>query len=431
MAYPDLSTLSIKEIKAIIFSAGLSHDDCIEKSELLARARQAQNLDRCLPGFMRSGCKRPCCIKQPRCDSADEDEDAEPTTRPTKNARRQAAGGSSTATTSSDGFILPSPPEPPEDLVQAKKRAHDRYEQSRKGERPSRMGHFGERQKNAKVHQVALAANYTPDVDDARLRREPWVATEKYDGIRAVWHPNPPGRGPGFKSRNGIFLNQPPPSLVELLPKDMILDGELWAGRGKTYDTVSRLIATKSLEGGRFFEPAWGCLTFMVFDAPFEGGGYLERLEKARRRLAHVIGKRVRVVTPLPCPDAAKKDSLLNRVTEVGGEGLVLRRAAATWQCGDEKRDLLKVKRWFDAEAMVIEYRRAPSCSNMPTLLCRALDPEEAEMFEVTCSREMTPPAKGTIVTFIHRQLLANGTFYQPHLTRVHPDSCDCNACAP
>ena len=65
----------------------------------------------------------------------------------------------------------------------------------------------------------------------------------------------------------------------------MKLDGELWAGRCR-FAAVGSLMGSSSLEGGRWYETAWRSLTFVVFDAPHAGGTYLQRLEKARARIA-------------------------------------------------------------------------------------------------------------------------------------------------
>jgi len=43
-AREDISSMSVKQLKAMISSAGLSSDDCTEKSDLQARAREAQEL---------------------------------------------------------------------------------------------------------------------------------------------------------------------------------------------------------------------------------------------------------------------------------------------------------------------------------------------------------------------------------------------------
>ena len=212
----------------------------------------------------------------------------------------------------------------------------------------------------------------------------------------------------------------------------MRLDGELWAGRGR-FEAVGSLMGSKSLQGGKFYEMAWSSLTYVVFDAPHVGGSYLERLAKARARLAGVAGTRVQVVTPLPCGSAAAKDQLLERVTSAGGEGLVLRRVAAEWRCGSERRDQLKVKRWLDAEAEVISYKPAPTSHNLPSVLCRALNTDDSHStFELAISRESKPPCKGTIVTFRYREISrVSGQYRDKSLEKIHdPQVCDCDFCS-
>ena len=52
-------------------------------------------------------------------------------------------------------------------------------------------------------------------------------------------------------------------------------------------------------------ETAWSQITFAVFDAPGVGGGFEERLQRARERLAGIDPQRVMVVNAEPCEDVA------------------------------------------------------------------------------------------------------------------------------
>ena len=67
---------------------------------------------------------------------------------------------------------------------------------------------------------VSLAEDWDEQTD---TQLEGFVATEKYDGIRAVWTPtgtyhDGPGGPPGFMGKRGHRINMPPPALVSLLP---------------------------------------------------------------------------------------------------------------------------------------------------------------------------------------------------------------------
>lgn len=141
----DLSSLSVGELKQRLRTLGISLEGMLEKSDLVARLMAAQ-------------------------------------TNATLPPPAEAAS-------SSELFLLADPPLPPKELTLAKQAANSRSKPAAK-QRSSRMaGWGGRRERNALVHQVALAEKYTPEVDDARLVREEWVATEKFDGIRAVWVP--------------------------------------------------------------------------------------------------------------------------------------------------------------------------------------------------------------------------------------------------
>ena len=137
--------MSVGELKQRLHALGISLDGMLEKSDLVARLMAAQ---------------------------------ANATLPPPAEAA-----------SSSELFLLADPPLPPEELTLAKQAANSRSKPAAK-QRSSRMaGWGGRRERNALVHQVALAEKYTPEVDDAQLVREEWVATEKFDGIRAVWVP--------------------------------------------------------------------------------------------------------------------------------------------------------------------------------------------------------------------------------------------------
>ena len=335
-------------------------------------------------------------------------------------------------------FFLPNPPSPPREFMLAKQA--ERVKAPGRTGISSHMRDFGQREHNALVHQCSLAEPYEALLDDRQLSSDGWVATEKFDGCRAIWDPMH-ADGPGFRSRSGAHW-VPPSCFAALLPQDMRLDGELWAGR-RNFAQVLGLISSRSLDGGRWHGIAWQSLTYVVFDAPFAGSGalgYLDRLDRARERLAGMPrSDRVVVVPTMPVANAAVKDDLLKRVIDAGGEGLVLRRVSARWSAGSSKsRDILKVKHWLDAEAVVLDNKPAPSTSNVPTVLCRILNAPHADTsgtFELTRAREGSQLTPGTILTFCYRQIskttgqpsVAGGG---PRIRTVHdPATCDCCYC--
>jgi len=102
----------------------------------------------------------------------------------------------------------------------------------------------------AEAPPLLLAEKWEPEVDPAN-----WWMSEKLDGVRAWWD----GQRRQFLSRQGNVYHAPA-WFTERLPA-MVLDGELWLGRGEFQTTVSIV--------RRQDQPAdWAQLRFVIFDAP-------------------------------------------------------------------------------------------------------------------------------------------------------------------
>ena len=151
-----------------------------------------------------------------------------------------------------------------------------------------------------------------------------WWASEKYDGVRAIW------TGSKLLTRSGKDLN-PPLSFIAGLPKNMRLDGELWMGRG-TFDTLVSVIQKKNSD--------WAGVKFLVFDLADVG-----TFEDRRERLESAsFPDHVQVVqhVALACHDDL--DRMERLVVGMGGEGVVIRRPGCKYRPG-RAGDVIKVKR--------------------------------------------------------------------------------------
>ena len=90
---------------------------------------------------------------------------------------------------------------------------------------------FGTTTPEPEGFEVNTAADYAGQ-DPAGL-----LMSEKLDGIRAKWN------GHTLRTRKGNLINAPGWFLAQL-PKGDVLDGELWAGRGRFQDVLSYTKAT-------------------------------------------------------------------------------------------------------------------------------------------------------------------------------------------
>lgn len=231
-----------------------------------------------------------------------------------------------------------------------------------------------------------------------------WYASEKLDGIRALWDGGItrgmfkdevpwantlkdsryqlPQRATGLWTRYGHVIHAPD-WFLDNLPRDLLLDGELWCG----YRDWQRLTSiVKDLVPSL----AWNKVEYHVFACPtihsvfcdgeikntnykkmftgiirwIESRNYFKKswpsildMYGEQTILSKCNGIKVLTQHKLPYTDAEKKiDELLSEQTEKGGEGLVLRNPASIW-IPKRVNTLLKVKELHDAEGTITGYK--------------------------------------------------------------------------
>ena len=147
-----------------------------------------------------------------------------------------------------------------------------------------------------------------------------WYISEKFDGCRAFWD------GQTLWSRGGIAI-EIPDDWAEALPAGQMLDGELYFGVDGSRKCATAIRCGKFLEG----------MSYRVFDAPQETGGYVERLAAVEANA---------IVMPVSVRTAENSDDVLcemRRIQERGGEGVMARHPGLGYQPGRTSQ-LLKVK---------------------------------------------------------------------------------------
>ena len=236
---------------------------------------------------------------------------------------------------------------------------------------------------------LPVAANEAPDVMLANFYRQHedvtqfWVS-EKLDGVRARWDGNQ------LISRGGtVFMA--PVWFVQDFP-NMPLDGELWMGRGHYQDVVS--VVRKQIP-----DDGWKNVKFMVFDLPSHVGTFTERVE-AMRHLATT--PYLKVIEQFRLDSNKALMDKLDELVRHGGEGLVLHRQNALYHSG-RSDDLLKLKPFEDAEAVVIGYKpgKGKYTGLMGAIKVRM---DNGKSFYIgsgfTQQQRKNPPPIGSLVTF-------------------------------
>lgn len=249
---------------------------------------------------------------------------------------------------------------------------------------------------------VMLAQNYIR----SKHRSGGMYFSEKLDGIRCLWLPKTRGISvteigfanrqkdkrehiaTGLWSRYGKVIHCPE-WFVDNFPS-FPLDGELWMGRGnfrKVTETVKELVGGDDwkdveyriidapkykaiFQDGRINNQIWtkqivegDCKRFidemyynndLHFDATYK---LLRRdFDAWEDRPKHLI-IHPQELLPFSTAIACERiDSLMDQITEAGGEGGILRHPASTWE-PVRSQFVLKLKKWIDAEATVVAFR--------------------------------------------------------------------------
>ncbi len=237
-----------------------------------------------------------------------------------------------------------------------------------------------------------------------------WWMSEKLDGVRAYWD------GERFLSRLGNQYHAPD-WFISGLPRGVVLDGELWAGRKKFQRGVS--IARRQDKSDD-----WRELTYVIFDAPAFDGPFEERLSHVRE-LVEASGSRFAVWHPHErCTGLDHLRAELARVEQLGGEGLMMRQPSSRYEVG-RSWTLRKVKTFHDAEAQVVAHVRGTGkhAGRLGSLQCQM---PNGTLFNVgtglSDAERNNPPPVGTIVTYRYQELSADGVPRFPSYVGVRDD---------
>jgi len=183
---------------------------------------------------------------------------------------------------------------------------------------------------------LMLAKVFDPSVDVTQY----WVS-EKLDGVRARWD------GQQLISRGGNLLNAPK-WFTQDFP-DTVLDGELWIARGKYQQTVSIVRKQQPHLG-------WKKIKFMIFDLPKHSGTFSDRVSLMQSMEKQSPSPFLQFIEQVQIASNEQLMQRLQLVTDQGGEGLMLHRRSGLYHSG-RSHDILKLKPFADAEAIVTGYR--------------------------------------------------------------------------
>ena len=224
-----------------------------------------------------------------------------------------------------------------------------------------------------------------------------FLVSEKLDGVRAFWD------GTALRTRNGNTINAPA-WFVEGFPAGA-LDGELWIGRGK-FDALSGAVRRQVPD-----DAEWRQIRYLVFELPNAVGTFRERAEVLSHEVEKAAVPWLQAVEQFEVSDRKALDAKLAEILKLGGEGLMLHRADATYTTG-RSDVLLKMKLWHDAEAEVIGHQSGKGKYDgmLGALKVRTADGVEFMLGTGFNEAErQNPPPIGATVTYRYREVTKRG----------------------
>ncbi len=237
-----------------------------------------------------------------------------------------------------------------------------------------------------------------------------YYVSEKLDGVRGYWD------GKRLLTRGGTVINAP--AWFTAGWPTHPLDGELWAGRGRFAEAVST-VRSQTPD-----DVAWRRMHYMLFDLPGHPGPFSERVVALREAVAKLDQPWVQMIPQTPATTAAAIKAQLRQIEKLGGEGLVLHRAEASYVAG-RSDDLLKYKPYLDAEARVIAH--VPGKGRYAGQLgALQVETEAGTRFKLgtglTDQDRQQPPPIGAWVTYRYRDVTAKGVPRFASYLRVRAD---------
>lgn len=261
----------------------------------------------------------------------------------------------------------------------------------------------------------AVAAAKPPELTLANVYQkgmplEGYWVSEKFDGVRAYW------TGNRLISRGGHEYRAPA-WFTRGFPEHP-LDGELWMGRGRFAElsgAVRKLVPV---------DQEWRKIRFMVFDFPVSGMPFDQRLLRLQATVARVGSPFLAVVRQQRATTHEALMARLDAIVRAGAEGLMLRRGSSVYHAG-RSDDLLKVKHYRDAEAVVI--RQLPGEGKYEGMMGSLLvELENGRRFRIgsgfSDAERASPPEIGAVITFKYYGHTATGLPRFASFLRVRDD---------
>jgi DNA ligase-1 len=196
------------------------------------------------------------------------------------------------------------------------------------------------------------------------------------------------------------------------------MDGELWMGRGRFAELSGAVRRQEPVDD------SWRQIRFMVFDLPTVKKPFSLRVDAMKQLLQPSPSPYLEMVAQQPAERHETLMTELDEMVENGGEGLMLRRGESLPGSG-RSDDLLKVKKYQDAEAVIVGH--LPGEGKFEGMLgsIRVQRPD-GRKFNIgtgfSHAERESPPPIGTVITYKHYGFTSTGLPRFASFLRVRAD---------
>lgn len=236
-----------------------------------------------------------------------------------------------------------------------------------------------------------------------------WWMSEKLDGVRAYWD------GKQFLS-TGYNIYHAPDWFTAGLPSHP-LDGELWVARGNFQDAPD-------IAKSQGIPDRWKELKYLIYDVPEAGGPFEERMKFLANALPKWKSPYAELVEHTVCQNNDHVREELERITDLKGEGLMVRKPGSQYEWA-ESSTILKIKKFLDMEVIVDDYEPGEGRheGRVGALWVKLSTGVKCKVGTGLKDKDRdNPPAKGSIITVKYQNLTPDGSLRFPVYVGPRPD---------
>lgn len=244
-----------------------------------------------------------------------------------------------------------------------------------------------------------------------------WWWSEKLDGMKGRWIDGK------LITRSGLAINAPK-WFINLLPKGIDIEGELYFGKNTFHKTAS----LRSSSTSRTSSNSWKKIEFYVFDIIDYELTWFERQQKLftinfESPIFLVKWKKVKSIKSL--------EKRFSTVIEQGGEGVVIANPSGKYVNGHVDH-MLKYKKIIDCEAIVIGYKTNSDGDRLASLIVNPLvgkNPRKKITFNIGTGLKIAQRRNyqkyfpiGTVVKYSYELIGVNGKPRSPVYMGIRND---------